>query len=99
MGRLAGEAGGTSAGLGVLVVALAVWWLDLAAARDGGVHFAVQFMLVVSCAPETKHAIYDCRFVLFIINKPSKPCLCLNPTRVHGISEKVEPGVVGKYWQ
>jgi len=40
--------------------ALVVRRLDSAAAGDGGARFAVCFMLVLSCAPEAKPAIYDC---------------------------------------
>ena len=37
--------------------ALAVWQLDSSAAGDGGAHFAVCFMLVVSCTLGTKSGI------------------------------------------
>jgi len=40
--------------------ALVVQRLDLAAAKVGGVHFAVCLMVVVSCGPGVMSAIYDC---------------------------------------
>jgi len=41
----------------VLVVVLAVWQLDSAAAEDGGACFTMCLMLM-SCAPRTKSAIF-----------------------------------------
>jgi len=40
--------------------ALVVRWLDSAAAEEGSARFAVCFMLIVSCSPGKKSAIYNC---------------------------------------
>jgi len=58
-GRFAGAAGGASTRPGVLVTVLAVRQLQSAAAGDGDARFAVCFMLLVSCTPVAKSAVYD----------------------------------------
>jgi len=50
---------GTLAGLSMPIAVLGVWRLNSAAAGGCGVHFAVCFMLVVSCTLTAKSAIYN----------------------------------------